>query len=413
MSDDNTETSAQAATRLCKGCKKDVKSPICCYKCLGYFHPSCAQATKVTKANGRPAARCKFCTAQAAATYSTPAAPFSVDTAGTVTPLPEVGTPASLLVPPTGSPSLETLLAAIEASSKQSLAINAKLDKLVTLPDKVGELSTKVKGLEENSHSRARESAELLAKIDGLTLLPAKLESLTSKFDQLSISTTEMFSSLTAKVEDLTNKNALLSTRIDNLEDTSKSQAAEITRLVTSNTELKLCNTNLTDRLASLERNSLNSDLIISAVPELEGEDLLATFGALTTQLSVDVPLTDVLEIGRIKSTLDSNKPRLILCKLRSVQCRNRLLAAKRAKGPIYANQLGLPHDQPRTPIFINEHLPPTLSKFLGKVRAYAKERGYRFIWTRNGLVYVKRDASSDHILIKSEADLQLLSHRT
>ncbi|XP_046420618.1 uncharacterized protein LOC124179854 [Neodiprion fabricii] len=301
----------------------------------------------------------------------------------------------------------------IEASSKQSLVINAKLDKLVTLPDKVGELSTKVKGLEENSHSRVRESAELLAKIDGLTLLPAKLESLTSKFDQLSKSTTEMFSSLAAKEEDLTKKNALLSTRIDNLEDTSKSQAAEITRLVTSNTELKLCNINLTDRLASLERNSLNSDLIISAVPALEGEDLLDTFGALTTQLSADVPPIDVLEIGRMKSTLDSNKPRLILCKLRSVQCRNRLLAAKRAKGPIYANQLGLPHDQLRTPIFMNEHLPPTLSKFLGKVRAYAKERGYRFIWTRNELVYVKRDTSSDHILIKSEVDLQVLSHRT
>ncbi|XP_046601947.1 uncharacterized protein LOC107217543 [Neodiprion lecontei] len=177
-----------------------------------------------------------------------------------------------------------------------------------------------------------------------------------------------MFSSLTAKLEDLSNKNTLLSARIDDLEDT---------------------------------------------IPELEGEDLLAIFVALTTQLSVDVPPTDVLEIGRIKSTSDSNKPRLILCRLRSVQCRNRLLAAKRAKGPIYANQLGLPHDQLRTPIFINEHLPPTLSKFLGKVRAYAKERGYRFIWTRNGLVYVKRDASSDHILIKSEADLQLLSHRT
>lgn len=254
-------------------------------------------------------------------------------------------------------------------------------------------LSTRVQGLEASSKSQTDQGRKFQAAVDELAALPGQMRDLSEKVEGLTLSTSGLVADLTAKVEALAGENRLLAAKLDEVRSAHAVEVAD-----------------LKSRVGSLERGALSCDLIISAVPELEGEDLPAIFRLIAARLAIGLSPADLVELVRLKSTVVTNKPRLILAKLASVQCRNRFLAAKRAKGSIYADELGLPVDQPHTPIFVNEHLPPLQFKFLGKVRAYAEERGFRFVWMVMDWVHVKRDASSNPIIMKSEADLHLLT---
>lgn len=375
---DSLPQTSPSPVRICSICKKKVISPITCHFCRHFYHPNCTQITKAADSDGRLRSKCASCSA--------------TDATGQGGPRSNIGsrsrlTDQAVATPPT----LETLLAAIEASSKSH---NKNIAEMRTdINAKFGGLLTRVQGLEASSKSQADQGLKFKAAVDELAALPGQMRDLSEKVEGLTVSTSGLVADLAAKVETLSGENRLLASK---LEEVRSAHAAEVA--------------DLKSRVGSLERSALSCDLIITAVPELEGEDLSAIFRSIAARLAVNFSPADLVELVRLKSTVVTNKPRLILARLASVQCRNRFLAAKRAKGSVYADELGLPIELPHTPIFVNEHLPPLQSKFLGKVRSYAKARGFRFIWMVKDCVHVKRDASSNPIIIKSEADLHLLT---
>ena len=59
--------------------------------------------------------------------------------------------------------------------------------------------------------------------------------------------------------------------------------------------------------------------------------------------------------------------------------------------------------------IFINENLTYLKKKLFWKSKQKAKEAGFKFFWTMNGNVYVRKLEDDKPILIKNEQDLDLI----
>ena len=52
--------------------------------------------------------------------------------------------------------------------------------------------------------------------------------------------------------------------------------------------------------------------------------------------------------------------------------------------------------------IYINEHLSPEHRKIFGEASAKRKELNYKYIWTNNGISFMRKDDNSQMIIIDS-----------
>ena len=59
------------------------------------------------------------------------------------------------------------------------------------------------------------------------------------------------------------------------------------------------------------------------------------------------------------------------------------------------------------TDLFINENLTPKIKQLFGKANHLRKERGYKFIWTNNGMIYVRKNEKAQSLQITNEENLQ------
>ena len=59
--------------------------------------------------------------------------------------------------------------------------------------------------------------------------------------------------------------------------------------------------------------------------------------------------------------------------------------------------------------IFINENLTSTRKKLFWKTKQQAKTNNYKFFWTVNGNVFVRKGEETEAVLIKNEHDLRLI----
>ena len=56
--------------------------------------------------------------------------------------------------------------------------------------------------------------------------------------------------------------------------------------------------------------------------------------------------------------------------------------------------------------IYLNENLPQNLKILLGKVNQIRKSKQYKFLWTRNGNIYVRKNENTNVISITRNSDL-------
>lgn len=149
-----------------------------------------------------------------------------------------------------------------------------------------------------------------------------------------------------------------------------------------------------------------DSNLEIVGVPEFRNENLPSTVLQLAKVVDIDISDDDIVHVTRIaKINRQSDRPRSILVKLRSPRKRDILLAAvtkfnkKNPKDKLSSQHLGL--GGPGVPVFVAEHLTPENRSLHAAARIKAKGLAYKFIWVRNGRIFVRKDETSQAIAIR------------
>lgn len=146
------------------------------------------------------------------------------------------------------------------------------------------------------------------------------------------------------------------------------------------------------------ESNKIKNNLRISGI-NLNTENPKVVFEAASkvfTFLGVDVPREEITNIKMYKGTKGSSA----IISLKSLDKKQQLLNARANKGKIKASSCGLGNDEAL--IFLDEELTKETYNLYKKAKCL-KEHGYKYIWHKDGKVFVRRMDGDNVIVIKNE----------
>lgn len=256
--------------------------------------------------------------------------------------------------------------------------------------------------------------SELNAKLDKQQL---SLDEFNSTLGNIRKEITELsskFLTLREDLDDAVKAIQFVSTAQNEQSKELAKQSGEVNALKLENSNLRTQINDLNSHILDIEQRERDCNLEIQCVPEYKTENLLSIFSKICNTVSVPISQSDVKNITRVaKINSDSRRPRNIVVRLPSTRERDNILAAinafnkKNREDKLNTLHLGITGD--KQPIYITEHLSPSNKKLHAASRIFVKENGYRFVWIRNGRIYIRKDVNTNAILVKNLDSLKFI----
>lgn len=162
----------------------------------------------------------------------------------------------------------------------------------------------------------------------------------------------------------------------------------------------------LKTELDSLQQYTRVNDVIISGVPEKNGENIVSVVQTIGEKLNFPTNESHIDACHRIK-TNNVEKSIKIILKLTTRQFKNDLLAAARSRRGLKAEDFG--YSGNKTGIYLNDHLTSTNNKIFYMARQFCKENNYKYCWTKDCKIFVRQNDSSRIYRVTSEAGISSL----
>lgn len=218
------------------------------------------------------------------------------------------------------------------------------------------------------------------------------------------------------KVDSLCTSVKRIEARIDTMEKEQSDQAAALTYLGEEMAELKIRVSEVENQphdispiQAEVQKMKMFADNIehakrskcveVQGVPYAKGESLLEAYRLMTKKLLIDASDQRLDTVYRIKTT---NR---IVFRFIQTHFRDQFLSTFR-RGSVTLRDLGFSNDDR---LYINEVLSPDQHSLFFKARQFRKQNNFKYIWTHNQRIFIKKTAEADSIEIKSENTLRSL----
>lgn len=196
----------------------------------------------------------------------------------------------------------------------------------------------------------------------------------------------------------------------NNKSDIAKYQES-LSKLQKENTQLNNCVHDLQIRLHVMEQHNRSNNIELQCVPEHRHENLLSIVTQLSKVVSCEIKESDIHHCTRVaKTNKDDKRPRSIIVKFATPRIRDNLLAKTinynkaNPKDKINTSHLGIGGN--KTPIYVIEHLSPMNKKLHAAARQVAKEKDFKFVWVKQGRVFLRKAEDSEFIFIKNQETL-------
>lgn len=217
------------------------------------------------------------------------------------------------------------------------------------------------------------------------------------------------------EIKEMVKSMQFINKQFEDFERIQKESNETIHSLELENTELKTAMANLNVRVNNLEQQSRSNNIEVQCMPEAKNENVYSVIKQLGKVVNCEVQDKDILYCTRIaKSNPKSTRPKSIVAQLASPKLRDQLLASviQFNKGnrdkKLNCGHLGLPGVN--SPVYVTEHLSPANKALHAAARTKAKEMNYKYVWVRNGKIFVRRDDGAEYLLIKNMNSLSKLS---
>lgn len=179
-------------------------------------------------------------------------------------------------------------------------------------------------------------------------------------------------------------------------------------------TSMRTTISELNSRINMLEQHTRSNNIELQCVPESKTENIVSMVMNLSGFLKCQLKEENIVYSARVpKANRTSSRPRSIVVQLSSVKIRDSLLAAaikyNKANPAVKLNATHMGISGDKLPIFISEHLSPANKSLHAAARIKAKECDYKFVWVRGGKIFVRKNETSDYIIIRDLASLDKL----
>ncbi|KOB65473.1 Zinc finger DNA binding protein [Operophtera brumata] len=189
-----------------------------------------------------------------------------------------------------------------------------------------------------------------------------------------------------------------MSKKVDNLEQQIKNKQTQID--------------NLEDKYENLQRSARSSTLEIRNVPNSPNEtkEVLSSYIVqMSETVGAKMSSNDIKDIFRVPGKSETNKP--IIAELTTTIQKLRLIkAVKSFNVSNRANKLNAFHLGLRghsSPVFVVEHLTSKGNRLHYLARELTRAGQYKYCWTSNGKVFVRKMDGAPLVLINSEEQME------
>lgn len=218
------------------------------------------------------------------------------------------------------------------------------------------------------------------------------------------------------EIKDFKDSLTFLNSKFEELRLEKSERNGTIKKLENENQELRRSVESLTKEMNQLQQQSRSSNLEIQCVPESRSENVYTLVKQLSSKVKCDLLDKDILHCTRIaKQDPKTLRPRAIVVKFSSQRIRDTVLATcikynkQNPKDKLHAAHLGISCDN-IVPVYVSEHLSPENKSLHAATRKKAKEHNYKYVWVRNGHIFLRKNDSSERIVINSIEKLNSLS---
>lgn len=164
-------------------------------------------------------------------------------------------------------------------------------------------------------------------------------------------------------------------------------------------------------RIDNLEQASYMNSLEIQGVPLQEPDDPARIVCNIGTLISCTTSPDDWSNIHRQYRKPKQDKIPSIIVFFKETSKRDDFLAASKSHSGILMSKLGLnDNDQDDKFIYINEHLTNPRKKLFYAAKVFKKENGFKYLWTKNGRIYLKKDDDSQTVNVNFYTNLNRLN---
>jgi mRNA-degrading endonuclease YafQ of YafQ-DinJ toxin-antitoxin module len=186
--------------------------------------------------------------------------------------------------------------------------------------------------------------------------------------------------------------------KFNNMEKNVDKLEEEIKNLRLQNREMKL-QVNLNEQ----RERQLNVEIM--GVPELKNENLIDIVTKICKSIELDILINDIVRVNRVTPRIKlQGRPRVIIAKLSSTLLKDNMISLAR-KNHVNTNNIDMA-GEPKA-IFVNEHLTPYNKQMFKKCKEFAKNNQYKYVWTKNGKIYLRQNDTSPAVQISDEEDLK------
>ncbi|XP_022182669.1 uncharacterized protein LOC111042388, partial [Myzus persicae] len=193
------------------------------------------------------------------------------------------------------------------------------------------------------------------------------------------------------------------SLRIDNQINDDNTNLSDIKDIILqlkdNNQNMKTQINTLESKIEFLERRLINNEIVIDGVPENKLENSYEIVKNIGTQLNIkitDPMINDCHRVGRTQNNLT----RRIVVGFTSHQDKVKILDSRKIIRNLSTKNIGI---EPEVSIYIRENL-TSKSSFLFKLaRDFRNQYNYKFVWTKNGQIFLRKNESEKIINVANE----------
>lgn len=169
----------------------------------------------------------------------------------------------------------------------------------------------------------------------------------------------------------------------------------------------------LEKKIQDIQHKSRSSSIEIRNVPNCEKEtssDLISIVTSVGNAVHFPVSSTDIRDIYRRSGKPGTTGP--IIAEFSTVQRKIDLLSSVRTfnskqqkDSKLNTGHIGV--QGKNQPIYVDEHLLGSVRALFYQARVFARQNNYKFCWTSNGNIFIRKQPGDKQILVSTEATLR------
>lgn len=229
-----------------------------------------------------------------------------------------------------------------------------------------------------------------------------------SQLDVISAQITELKLSIVEQNKMHEKNSALLETRVTKIEEA----LLKIESLKSENRVLREKISMLEANMDDLEQNSKNSSIEIHGVPEIDEPVTETVTKIFKDGLGIQYDENSINHCFRFKTKSKTNNVTNygIVVKFSKQHIKDEIIGKKSKNKNLLTTKLFNASQTKPTPIYINECLTNTRKQLLNAAKLFQKDNGYKYVWTRNGKIMLKKSDDDKTVVIRNKQNLENLT---